>query len=132
MGKRRSAFTWLIFLGAGVLGGCSRQDTECLSGIGRKIADRASAATAHYRQHLDALNFSRGDNLVERVRLRLRWEKVLAGVQFEVLANGTEIELKGNFKNAEQRARAVELAESTAGVERVLVSLTVGDEKRDD
>jgi osmotically-inducible protein OsmY len=103
-----------------------------LGGIGRKLLERASAVSANARQPLDALNVARGDNLAERVRLRLRWEKVLAEAQIEIIANGKEIELKGNVKNMEQRRRAVELAESTTGVERVLISLTIGDEKRDD
>jgi osmotically-inducible protein OsmY len=134
MGKRKSSLILLLFLGLASLGGCSRQDRECLSGIGRKLIERAGSATASYREKLDGLKSSRDgdDNLQDRVSLRLRWEKVLADTAIQVVASGNEIELKGTVKNIEQRARATELAESTAGVDRVLVSLTVGEEKKDE
>jgi osmotically-inducible protein OsmY len=135
MGKRRSSLALLLFLGIAALeGGCSRQDRECLSGIGRKLMERAGSATAGYREKLDGLKSSRSgtDSLQDKVNLRLRWEKVLADAAIEVVASGNEIELKGIVKNAEQRARATELAESTAGVDRVLVSLTVGEEKKEE
>ena len=135
MGKRRSSPAFLLFLGLAALGGgCSRQDRECLSGIGRKIMERASTATASCREKLDGLKSSRAgsDNLQDRVILRLRWEKVLADTAIQVVASGKDIELKGSVKNAEQRARATELAEATAGVDRVQVSLTVGEEKKDE
>jgi osmotically-inducible protein OsmY len=130
MGKRRSSLAWL-FLGLSALGGgCSRQDTECLSNIGRKIMDRAGTATASCRQKFDGLKSLRAgsDSLQDRVLQRLRWEKMLADAPIEVVVIGKDIELKGSVKTAEQRARAVEVAESTLGVDRVLVSLTTADD----
>src|SRR5207302_7706565 len=134
MGKRLFLLKWRLALGIGALGvcalgGCSRQDTECLSNIGRKIVERASAATASCRERIEVLKNSRvGTNdLQDRVTLRLRWEKMLADTPIEVSASGQEIELKGVVKTTEQRSRAVELAESTTGVQRVLVSLTVAE-----
>jgi osmotically-inducible protein OsmY len=139
MGKRHFPLAWLLFLGVGALEGCSRQDTECLSSIGRKILERASATSAGCRDRLEGLKSSRIDtnNLQDRVTLRLRWEKVLADTPIEVVVTGQEIELKGTVKTVEQRTRAVELAESTSGVDRVLVSLTMGEppspmEKKDE
>jgi osmotically-inducible protein OsmY len=137
MGDTRSAITWLLFLGLGGLQGCSRQDTECLSSIGRKVMQSASATTASCREKLDGLKSAKGgiDNLHDIVALRLRWEKILADTPIEVVVSGQDIELRGTVKTAEQRARAVELAEATIGVQRVLVSLTMGEaqpmEKRD-
>jgi hypothetical protein len=130
MDKRRSSLALFLLVSLGALaGGCSRQDTECLSSIGRKIGDRASAATASCREKLDGLKNlgAAGTSLQERVTLRLRWEKVLADTSIEVVVTGKDIELKGTVPNAEQRTRAAELAESTAGVERVLVSLTIAE-----
>jgi hypothetical protein len=139
MGKKRSPLALLLLLGLGLLGGgCNRHDTERLSSIGRKIMDRASTATAGFREKLDGLKGSRGgDSIQDKVTLRLRWEKVLADTPIEVVVSGQEIELKGTVKTAEQRTRAVELAEATVGVERVLVSLSVAEvpaptEKKDE
>ena len=116
-----------------ICGGCSRQDTERLGSIGRKVMERAGAATASCREKIDGLKGSgAADSLQDRVALRLRWEKVLADAPIEVVVNGNEIELKGTVKTAEQRSRAVELAESTAGVLRVLISLSVAEEKKDE
>ena len=113
--------------------GCSRQDTECLGSIGRKVMDRAGAATASCRENIDGLKGScAADSLQDKVAMRLRWEKVLANTPIEVVVNGNEIELKGTVKTAEQRSRAVELAESTTGVLRVLISLSVAEEKKDE
>ena len=133
MGKRHSwPLARLVFLGLGALGGCNRQDTECLSSMGRKIVDRVSAASAACRQKFDGIKGPKGggDNLHDRVTLRLRWEKTLADLPLEVAVSGQEIELKGTVSTVEQRARAVELAESTTGVERVSVSLIVTEEKK--
>jgi hypothetical protein len=127
MGDRRYVLSfWFAALGT-LCAGCGRQDTECLGSIGRKLTDRALAATARFREKIDSVKWFRGgsDNIQERVSLRLRWEKLLADTNIEVVATGKEIELKGNVKTAEQRTRAIELAEATAGVERVLVSLTM-------
>lgn len=128
MGKGRSPLGMVLLLAPIILAtGCNRHDTESLSRIGRKIVDRASAAGSGVREKLDVLKVARGGlgSLQERVAVRLRWEKMLADMALEVVVSGTEIELKGTVKTAEQRARAVELAEATVGVERVLVSLTV-------
>src|SRR4051794_12950757 len=100
MGKRQFLLKWWLVLGAGALGGCSRQDTECLSSIGRKIMERASTATASCRERLEGLKTSRSgiDDLQDRVTLRLRWDKVLADTPIEVIVSGQEIELKGTVK----------------------------------
>jgi hypothetical protein len=134
MGNRRAALVLLLAVGTGaVSGGCSRQDTESLAGIGRKLADRAAVATASCRARFDGLNTgAAGNSIQDKVTRRLRWEKVLADIPIEVTATGDEIELKGTVKNAEQRTRATELAEATVGVTRVLVSLTVTEEKKDE
>ena len=79
--------------------------------------DEAAEAMRKAEQDLKgilALKGLRGvtDNLHDRVLLRLRWDKILADTPIEVAVTGREVELKGTVKNAEQRARATELAES--------------------
>ncbi|MCI0380927.1 MAG: BON domain-containing protein [Gemmataceae bacterium] len=106
--------------------GCKRQDTECLSRIGKKIVAQANAATADLRANLadwKGPNAVPEESLELRVQQRLRWEKVLADVSIEVVPVGKEIELRGVVQNAEQREKAIALAEATVGVERVIVSL---------
>lgn len=64
-----------------------------------------------------------GLGLESRVAARLHWDKTLSDTGIQVQSRGSEIELKGTVQTAEQRRRAVDLAETTAGVERVIDSL---------
>jgi osmotically-inducible protein OsmY len=59
------------------------------------------------------------------VSARLSWDKSLAGVPVQVRANGGRVELHGTVPDLTQRRRAVELAESTAGVTEVVDALQV-------
>jgi osmotically-inducible protein OsmY len=60
-----------------------------------------------------------------RVSLRLRWDKSLGDTLIQVRATDGVVELKGTVHDLAQRRRAVELTESTAGVERVTDALEI-------
>jgi osmotically-inducible protein OsmY len=61
------------------------------------------------------------------VLTRLRWDKGLAGTAVQVDTPGTGVvRLQGTVADDQQRRRAVDLAESTQGVEKVVDELTVG------
>jgi osmotically-inducible protein OsmY len=61
------------------------------------------------------------------VLTRLRWDKGLAGTAVQVDTPGTGVvRLQGIVADDQQRRRAVDLAESTQGVEKVVDELTVG------
>ena len=120
---RRSRFIALIFvLGAG----CNRQDVDGLGRIGRKVLDRTQGAVSPLREKFDhTLKGIGAVGLKDRVLQRLQWDKGLADANFEIVVADGEVELKGTLKRAEQRRRAVELAETTVGVERVTDHLRV-------
>jgi hypothetical protein len=62
--------------------------------------------------------------IASRVSGRLRWDKMLADVPIEVVQiQAGEVELRGTVTHPDQKRRALELAESTAGVDRVADSL---------
>src|SRR5437868_13243247 len=115
-------FIWLsLFVLTAV--GCNRQDTECLSRIGKKVAAHASRRSADAGSKFD-FNWSKKEpTLQDKVQDRLRWENTLADVTFEVIVKDKEVELKGTVKTPEQRQRAVELADTTAGVTKVTDSI---------
>src|SRR5262245_49776364 len=131
MGRLRKT-AWVL-LGLALLGaGCSREDTERLAKVGRRVAASAESLGADCR---DALG-GRWDGLcavadhagVEaRVAARLRWDKGLAGSAIKVQASGGTVELKGTVRSLAQRRRAVDLAESTAGAEQVSDDLQVSE-----
>ncbi|HEX3314087.1 MAG TPA: BON domain-containing protein [Gemmataceae bacterium] len=114
------------FLAAALLvtmsAGCVKQDTDILARVGRRALDKGRDATAGLRTRLAAYlpaSAPAGDSLEERVAQRLRTDKALQGVKFDVVATGTEIELKGTPTTDDQKRRAAELAEATVGVEKV-------------
>jgi BON domain len=116
---RRWHYLALAFLSGG---GCNRQDVDGLERVGRKVLDRAQAAVSPLREKFDHTlrGIGGGAGLRERVQQRLQWDKSLAETRIEVSVIDTAVELQGKIKSDEQRRRAVELAETTLGVERVI------------
>jgi hypothetical protein len=60
-----------------------------------------------------------------RVSARLRWDKTLAEEKIQVSASGGVVALTGVVHDLAKRRRAVELAESTIGADKVEDSLEV-------
>jgi len=110
-------FGWMLLA---TCAGCNRQDTEAISRIGSKIA-------VHTQRHIEDINpkldlhwpDSKKTTLQDIIQDRLRHENTLTDVVFEVIVKDKEVELRGNVKDPLQRQRAVELAETVAGVEKV-------------
>jgi len=103
--------------------GCTKTDADVLAGIGRKLLDRANVATGSVEQNWTKTPSRFVIDL--RVKNRLRWDKALADVAIEVQTTETAVELKGTVPTEELARRAMDLAESTAGVEKVVNSLRV-------
>ena len=103
------------------LSGCQRSDAEALASIAGKIAERTHGYAEQLQQKCPALPGS----LESRIKNRLRWDKSLADSTVEVVVADKNVELKGNLATPEQVRRAVDLAESTVGVENVVNSLRV-------
>ena len=110
-------------------GGCNSQDADRLARVAGAAAARVEALTAgadgrltgwpSFPANLDELS------LDARISAWLRWDKGLAGLQIEVHTVDGVVELKGSVHDLEQRRRAVELAQSTAGTDKVTDSLEV-------
>lgn len=120
---RRWHFLALLVL---AVTGCNRQDADGLGRIGRKVLDRTQVAASPLREKFDhTLKGIGAASVRDRVQQRLQWDKALADARIVVAVNDRVVQLKGTLKNAEQRRRAVELAEATIGVERVADELQV-------
>jgi hypothetical protein len=115
---------WLLLGGAILAVGCKQEDADRLARVGQKVTTKLQTMT------LDADNKVLQEwhavchgwdetTLAGRVAVRLRWDKKLADTPIQVSAKGNEVELKGTLREESQRQRAVELASSTAGVEKV-------------
>jgi osmotically-inducible protein OsmY len=119
---------WLTGL-AVLVSGCGKEDTERLASVGHKLALRAEGLAGDDGKLGRGWQALRGEwnesALDARVGLRLRWDSNLGGAQIQVSSAGGAVELKGTVRNSSQRRRAVELAESTAGVDKVTEALEV-------
>lgn len=74
---------------------------------------------------VDALRKELPSRPDEAVRERLASDKRFAGVEFKVAAEGNVVTLRGLVPNAGVKRLAVELAETTVGVEKVVDELAV-------
>jgi osmotically-inducible protein OsmY len=122
----------ILLLAASILlaCGCENQDTDRLGRAARRVASKFDSLTSGADDKLSAgLQAFRADlgemSLDARVSARLRWDKALAGAKIQVEAKNGVVELKGSVGDLEQRRRAVELAESTSGAEKVTDSLQI-------
>jgi hypothetical protein len=130
MDKRRGRH-WLSFLAALMLAtaGCDGQDTERLANVARYLGDQLDVFVGGANGQLPAWPALRPGMeqfpVDIRVAARLSWDKGLEGSQIQVSARDGVIELKGTVQDLTQRRRAVDLANSTAGVTEVVNNLEV-------
>jgi osmotically-inducible protein OsmY len=108
--------------------GCSNGDVERLGRIARTLAERFENLTEGAKAKL-AGNWSGGSledsAIAQRVRQRIRWDEQFANCEIEVDApERGVVRLRGVVANLDKRRRAVDLAQSTIGVERVEDALT--------
>jgi len=119
MGKRVCGVligTGLFF--AALSAGCNNSDRDHLAKAAGKAREKVKGVTGDTGQSLTTGWQSMA--LDARVTARIRWDKSLAGEQIRVQANGAVIELHGTVKDLTQHRRAIELAESTVGIEQVV------------
>jgi osmotically-inducible protein OsmY len=116
------------WLGLGLalfLCGCGNQDVECLGRVCRKTAGKLDTLTGGAREKLadgwQAVRAAWGEaTLDSRVATRLRWDKALTDAEVKVSATGPgTVQLQGTVADLAEKQRAVELANSTQGVEKV-------------
>ena len=112
------------------LTGCDDREAASFRKVGTrtlaKVEALASEANNRFNLRLEEAGAT-ADHLTlpARVRARLRWDQALAGTDVQVQAEGGAITLTGTVRTDDQRKRAVELAESTAGVTGVTERLAV-------
>ncbi len=128
--KRFLAVSLFVFVLAGTLALSKADDLTILMKAGRKAQAQVTAAMPEGRRLAGPLAaFRAGDALPieERVRLRIRTDKQMVGADVAVAgtANPGEVRLRGVVKTGVQKARAVELAAGTTGVDAVIDELAI-------
>lgn len=126
----------LMFAGvlAGTFAASKPTDADILAKVVRVSGEKVHAALPDARAVAGPLAaFRAGDALPveERVRVRVQTDKAMTGAEVVAVAAPAvgEVRLKGVVASAAQKRRAVELAEGTAGVEKVIDELAVVEGK---
>jgi hypothetical protein len=126
---RKLIVAWVfITIVGGSLAGSKPTDAETLTRVGRKVADKVTAAMpdiAALAGPVAAIRTGEILSIEDRVRVRLRTDKALDGAKIIVIGEGGTIRLRGEVTGAPQTARAIELAQTSTGVEKVISELAV-------
>jgi osmotically-inducible protein OsmY len=122
---------WLLACLAMTACGCSGQDADQLARVSQRVVARLEAVSGGATgKLLNRLQVRRSNEteatLEDRVASRLRWDRSLAEkpIQVRTVENGV-IELQGTVADLSARRRAVDLAQSTVGVEQVIDAMEV-------
>jgi len=105
--------------------GCGKQDKEILANIGRKITSKFDSAASPTRKKLEmGIQAMRGEilesSIEDSVLFRIRTDKNLKDQKIEVSSKEEGvILLKGTVPDEQSKLRAIEVAESTRGVNKV-------------
>jgi hypothetical protein len=128
--KRFLAGALFVAVLVGTIALAKSDDLLILMKAGRKAREQVTAALPDGRRLAGPLAaFRPGDALPveERVRVRIQTDKAMAGADVSVVATGNagEVRLRGIVRGGDQRARAIELASGTTGVDAVLAELAI-------
>lgn len=128
--KRFLAVSLFVFVLGGTLALSKADDLTILMKAGRKAQTQVAAVMPESRRLAGPLAaFRAGDALPieERVRLRIRTDKQMVGadVTVAIARHPGEVRLRGVVTNGVQKARAIELAAGTTGVDAVLDELAI-------
>jgi hypothetical protein len=127
--------TWLLGGTAFLIGGCEAQDADHLARATRLLVHKAEDLTGgagnRWAARLQAIGADPDAPTLEtKVASRLRWDKALEGAQIQVAIKEDAVELTGTIRDHDQRQRAIDLAEATAGVEKVTEKLALEAEQK--
>ncbi len=120
-----SRFAALMFCCVLFITGCGRSDGDRLARIGRMVTGKVQSLVPNRTPFNGPLAVPGGDRIDVRVKSRLKADKYLATFAIEVIAEGNNIRLQGSVSEEPLKRRAVELAESTTGVEQVIDELKI-------
>ena len=105
--------------------GCNRSDGDKLARVGWKVADKVQALVPDRTPFGASLPGAKQPSLEERVRQRFKLDRYLAAVPIDVIADRGGVRLRGHVDDEILKRRAVEIAESTVGVEKVTDEIAV-------
>lgn len=127
MKKTLAVLTFITIIG-GALAGSKQTDADILTRVGRVAAKKVKAVmpdASALAGPLVALTPPDLMPVADRVRVRIKTDQQMEGATVTAVSTAEgEVTLRGEVKSAGQRQRAVELAQSTAGVKKVIPEMT--------
>ena len=129
---RDTYFTAFLCL---AVAGCSDADANKLRKVGDKTYDRAAVVVQQTwdelgRTLLDQQPTPAEPDLLNKVQLRIKWERDLEGLPIVANVAGDVVTLTGTVKTKEQKELAVNLVKATVGVAKVTDELVVGEKEQ--
>ena len=103
--------------------GCDSQDGDRLARVGRVVTNKVQALAPSRTPFADSIALNQ--NPEDHVRSRIRSDRYLLAQSIDVSADGGTVHLKGSVDQEVLKRRAVEIAESTVGVDKVIDELNV-------
>jgi hypothetical protein len=121
--KKMLLFAAFCLLGSS---GCNRSDGVRLGKIGVKVADKVQVLLPDHTPFVPPSLGTMSDATLEsRVRVRFQTDRYLTSLPIEIIVELASVRLKGQVDSDVLKQRAVEIAESTVGVEKVVDELLV-------
>ena len=80
----RFVWSFLTLAFVALAAGCNRQDTDCLSRIGKKVAAHANRRVGDAGSKVDFHWSKKEPTLQDKIQDRLRWENTLTGIPKEI------------------------------------------------
>ena len=130
MSKRVLGILLLIGIVGGAVAGSKKSDPDVLANVGAVVGQKVKNALPDRSKVAAPLTaFKLGDRfpIEEQVRVRIHSDKSMNGATVEVVtgAGAGEVKLRGLVSTAVLQKRAVEIAEGTVGVEKVVNEIAV-------
>ena len=130
MSKRVLGIIVLIAIVGGSVAGSKKSDADILANVGAVVGQKVKSSLpdrSKVAAPLTAFKLSDRFPIEEQVRVRIQSDKSMNGATVEVVsgANAGEVKLRGIVNTVALQKRAVEIAESTVGVEKVINEIAV-------
>jgi osmotically-inducible protein OsmY len=107
------------------LTGCERADGDRLARVAARLTQHAQTLVPDRTPFDSPIGLAKNVNVVERVRERFKTDRYLTGLPIEIGGQEDTVRLTGQVDDLQLKSRAVEIAESTVGVETVIDEIVV-------
>jgi hyperosmotically inducible periplasmic protein len=105
--------------------GCNRSDGDRLARVAAVVTQKFEDLLPERTPLAGNFSFIGGAGIENRVRDRFQSDRYLAPLPIEIYGHDSNVRLRGSVNDAVLKQRAVEIAESTVGVEKVVDEIVV-------